>query len=261
MYIDPESRFKLDKINTSLMTFILGAKCTDGVVLVTDRKITLLTKDGLRFDYRKKLFAELRHVIFGSSGFTGNYELFRGRVKSHVRKNIVWIDDVIGVFSDISYDLNKRYNFHENLVFDVLIRIAYPDTDSTLTHIDSNGTPETVETYKAIGAGAKYAKAYLDKNWNKQMTMIEVAELGYFIIRCIEKFRLEESVGLDGDHPQVWFIPNRFEENEQHSVTKNDDKEATDEQLVPISIRVERRIRKHEKQLAQLFNPKSFQIS
>jgi 20S proteasome alpha/beta subunit len=41
------------------MTFILGAKCADGVVLVADRKITLLTKDGLNFDYRRKLFAEL----------------------------------------------------------------------------------------------------------------------------------------------------------------------------------------------------------
>jgi 20S proteasome alpha/beta subunit len=75
MIIDPESKFKLGKINSSLMTFILGAKCADGVVLIADRKITLLFKDGLNFDYRKILFAEIRHVVFGSSGSTGELRI------------------------------------------------------------------------------------------------------------------------------------------------------------------------------------------
>lgn len=36
------------------------------------------------------------------------------------------------------------------------------------------------------------------------MSMEQVAELGYFIISCIEKFQLD---GLVGGTPQVWFIP------------------------------------------------------
>jgi 20S proteasome alpha/beta subunit len=89
MSILPQSEFKEATPNASLMTFIVISKCADGVVLVADRKITTICKDGLNFDYRKKLFAELRHVVFGSSGSMGNYELFRGRVKSHVRRNAV----------------------------------------------------------------------------------------------------------------------------------------------------------------------------
>jgi hypothetical protein len=42
----------------SNMTFILGARCSDGVVLIADRKITNLD-EGLTFDYGDKLFAEL----------------------------------------------------------------------------------------------------------------------------------------------------------------------------------------------------------
>jgi 20S proteasome alpha/beta subunit len=260
MYIDPESRFKLDKTMTSLMTFIIGAKCIDGVVLIADRRVTLLTKDGLNFEYRKKLFAELRHVVFGSSGSTGNYELFRSRVLSHIRKNNVLIDDITNVLSDMAFELNKRYEFKENLIFDVLVAIAYPDKDSILTYIDAYGSTHMVENYRAIGAGAKYAKMYLEKTWNNNLTMEQVAELGYFIIKCIEKFKLEESVGLDNENPQVWYIPNRYVQNEHGVVTENDDIQATERQLDPISIRVDRRIRKHEKQLAKLFDLRSFRM-
>jgi 20S proteasome alpha/beta subunit len=242
------------------MTFIVGAKCADGVVLVANRKITLLTKDGLNFDYRRKLFAELRHVVFGSSGSTGNYELFRSRVQSHIRKNDVLVDDMINVLSDIAFELNKRYEYNENLIFDVLVGIAYPDKDSTLTYIDFYGSTHTVENYRVIGAGAKYAKMYLEKIWNDNLIMEQVAELAYFIIKCIEQFRLEASVGLDNENPQVWYIPNRYIQNEHGVVTENDDISATERAFDPISIRVDRRIRKHEKQLAKLFNSKSFRM-
>ena len=67
--------------NADLMTFMLGSRCINGVVLIADRKITVNDDIGLHFDYHDKLFAELRHVVFGSSGSTGSYELFRGRVK------------------------------------------------------------------------------------------------------------------------------------------------------------------------------------
>jgi 20S proteasome alpha/beta subunit len=87
------------------MRFILSTKCTDGVVLIADRKVILFAKDGLNFEYRKKLFAELRHLVFGSSGSTGDYELFRSRVQSHIRKNNILIDDIINVLSDIAFKL------------------------------------------------------------------------------------------------------------------------------------------------------------
>ncbi len=35
----------------------------------------------------------------------------------------------------------------------------------------------------------------------------KVAELGYFIIKFIEKFELDNSVGLATRKPQIWFIP------------------------------------------------------
>jgi hypothetical protein len=45
------------------------------------------------------------------------------------------------------------------------------------------------------------------------MNMKQVAELGYFIIKIIEKYELEDTVGLSKkqespeSRPQIWFIP------------------------------------------------------
>jgi 20S proteasome alpha/beta subunit len=181
-----------------------------------------------------------------------------GRVKSYVGKNQVSIDDVILVLSDITYTLNERYKYRDETIFDVLVGIAYKNKDSSLTYINAYGSPETVEKYKAIGMGAKYAKAYLERSWNSQMTMEQFAQLGYFIIRCIEKFGLEGSVGLDNENPQVWYIPNHYVEDEQQNVIENDDREASVQELDRISIRLEKRLKKHENQLANLFDSKSF---
>jgi len=240
------------------MTFILGAKCADGVVLVADRKITIIDNTGMHFRFRNKLFAELRHVVFGSSGSTGNYELFRGRVRNHIQNNTVAIDDVMLVLSDQTFNLNERYRYRNDTVFDVLVGIAYPDRESTLTYIDTYGLPNAVETYQTIGMGARYSKPFLKEAWNVDLTMEQVAEIGYFIIRYIEKLGLDLSVGLDNENPQVWYIPNRYEENEQHQVIRNDDRPASNEELDRILIRVERRLKKHEKHLSKLFEPASF---
>jgi hypothetical protein len=39
--------------------------------------------------------------------------------------------------------------------------------------------------------------------------MKQVAELDYFIIKYIEKYYLDLSVGVNTDKPQIWFIPDK----------------------------------------------------
>ena len=41
--------------------------------------------------------------------------------------------------------------------------------------------------------------------------MKDIAEIEYFIIKYIEKFSLNYTVGLGSNYPQkIWFIPNNF---------------------------------------------------
>ena len=53
------------------MTYILGSRCKDGVVLVADTKITV--DDGARYDYDDKITGDIRGVLIG---FSGNKEPF-----------------------------------------------------------------------------------------------------------------------------------------------------------------------------------------
>lgn len=49
------------------MTYILGAKCKDGVVVIADRKITY--PDG-RVEYQDKLSRYYYHIVLGGAGST-----------------------------------------------------------------------------------------------------------------------------------------------------------------------------------------------
>jgi 20S proteasome alpha/beta subunit len=104
----------------------------------------------------------------------------------------------------------------------------------------------TIRRYQVIGSGARYARPFIDNAWQPEMTMEQVAELGYFIIRYVESFRLDLSVGINNENPQVWYIPNRYRENTQHEII-NDDIMASNEQLYEMRIRVDKRLRKHVK--------------
>ena len=64
------------------MTFILGSRCKDGVVLVADRKITI--DGGGDYDECDKLFGDIRHIVYGSSGVTTMFELFRGYTMNYI---------------------------------------------------------------------------------------------------------------------------------------------------------------------------------
>ena len=56
------------------MTLILGARCSDGVVLVADKKITKTNEiSSISYEYINKLHGELSHVIFGISGSTETF--------------------------------------------------------------------------------------------------------------------------------------------------------------------------------------------
>ncbi len=84
------------------MTFVLGSRCKDGVVLVADMKITS----------------------------TNEYELFRENVVEQVRKSIremiandnenhheITYDNIILMLNDIVLDINKKRDFMKNTIW------------------------------------------------------------------------------------------------------------------------------------------------
>lgn len=53
-----------------------------------------------------------------------------------------------------------------------------------------------------------YGTIFLNRFWNKEKSMKEIAQLGHFIIRYIEKFELNSQIG---GGPQIWFVPDKGE--------------------------------------------------
>lgn len=247
MYIDPESRFKIDNTNSSLMTFILGARCKDGVVLISDKKVTL--DYGSDFDFREKLFGDLRHVIIGASGSSDTFEYFRGYIMDYVNTNrnnrkAIRYDNIITKLSQIVYDTNKRHKFQSESNFQLLVAVGFENKKSCLTYISVYGWPRSIDGCIAIGSGQHYAKIFLKHIWKQDMTMKRVAEIGHFAIKYIEQFALDQTVGVDGKEPQIWFIKDR-----------HDDKLATKQFLTKLEMNTDTRLKIHREHLDNLFNP------
>jgi len=193
--------------NRRELTYILGSRCIDGVVLVGDRKVTL--SGGTDFDFEDKILMDVEPMVVGSSGVSGLFDKFRSQVGTLVQSHQAGmeIQKFISEIEKITKTLNDSY--HEILqeqVFDVLLAFKLPRF-SALQYIYPFGFAEGVRKYRAIGHGEPYGSILLKQLWRQNMNMEQVAELGYFIIKYIEKFELDNSVGVGSGHPQIWFIP------------------------------------------------------
>ena len=95
------------------MTYILGSRCSDGVVLIADRKFTIDYDSGYLYD--EKLFGEIRNIIIGFSGDIGTFELFRTRLRDVVADNPQMSQDkFILETSKIMNDLSTKYYREEH---------------------------------------------------------------------------------------------------------------------------------------------------
>ena len=45
----------------------------------------------------------------------------------------------------------------------------------------------------------------------KDLTCMELPNLGYFVIKLIEKFDIDGGIGIGNYKPQIWFLPDKNE--------------------------------------------------
>lgn len=193
------------------MTYILGSRCRDGVVLVADTKITV--DDGARYDYDDKITGDISGVLTGFSGNKEPFTEFGMRLRERAtelehnfqRKEKISMDRINLWISDTMRSLKGHYGM--NYTYDILAGMSGME-HSKLIYFYQNGSPEEVRKYKAIGAWT-YGSIFLQENWDENMSMETVAGIGYFIIRYIEKFGLDLGVGTGGSkpNPQIKFLP------------------------------------------------------
>jgi 20S proteasome alpha/beta subunit len=238
------------------MTFILGSRCSDGVVLVADRKMTITNEvQSVSLEYKPKLFGILRHVIFGSSGSTDTFEFFRDYVMDYVSSHKdVTIDNVNFKLAEIVSDIYRKHGFNRDLYFDLLVAVQHPTSPTTLTWISGLGSKRQIGGYHTVGIGGIFARPFLEKAWHTHITMERAAEIGYFIIKYVEEFRLHSSVGIAKNPPQIWFIPDNEIDNHGEKTDYEVSPDNRPEQFEKIKRNVLKSFKKYERQIGNLFN-------
>lgn len=200
------------------MTYILGARCSDGVVLVGDTKVTV--EEGADYAYAKKVSRPLFNIVMGSSGIGGLYKDFQNRIVATVvrmekekekYRPITTEEEFSVLVNKVIREMHEDYDEDRHLIINNLMiisatRIGSPNAQ--LTVFTPYGFPEPVNERRAIGHGEPYGALFLKKMWNKNMTMEQAAKLGIFIIKFIQDMKLDNSVGFDQEFlPQVFYIP------------------------------------------------------
>jgi len=189
------------------MTYIKGARCIDGVVMMSDSRAVR----GGDNSVEDKLFLALKDTIVGASGTTGTFYKFLRQVQGYIdRGEITTWDQFLDVVEDITKKLNERYYERTGDAIEVLIAMKPWKELAELHHVSARGATEEVRRVLAIGSGEPYGALLLKKMWNPEMTMKETAQLGTFIISAIDHFGLDNAVD---SNPQVWYVPNKGDAN------------------------------------------------
>ena len=221
------------------MTCIIGGKCEDGVVLISDSKITY---DEHPPDFSQKLHREFCPIVTGGAGATDLYDIFRKNVVSVMQSGavipttfpyqsvqsspaMVQTSGVINLYSTgapgvYSYNtiqdqfstLVKRINSckqttERNGQLEVLTATQLTDVhESILMYTTKLGNNDVIR-YHTIGDGNCYSYVFLKPFYDNtnNVTMEKLTKLGYFIIRYIEEFELSPNIG---GKPRFWCVPN-----------------------------------------------------
>jgi 20S proteasome alpha/beta subunit len=144
--------------------YALGVRSSNGVVLITDRKLTL--DEGASQDFVDKIYGDIYGVLWAYAGAAGTFELFRSTVRDFVQANPkTTIDGFIIKLSEITHKIIEDFQYYFGQ-YEVLVAISgrkTSDGKSALKHIYDAGKIEPISKFKSIGGGAQYGSIYLQE--------------------------------------------------------------------------------------------------
>lgn len=221
------------------MTLILGARCSDGVVIAADRKLSSIGNRGIQYQYGDKITGELRGVLTAFSGDVGAFQVFAMNLRNYVRTSrrerieetfrqpfipgryfdepSPSVDQMKIRVSQIQDDFFKRNEKYRCRILMAISSIHSTDGLSSLFVFESDGRCSQITEPIAIGTGTPYASYFLKRYARQNVTtMHEFAQLADFIIRYVssDEIPLDSGVGLDNQHvtnqyPQIFYVPDR----------------------------------------------------
>lgn len=180
-----------------LLTAVIGAKCSDGIVLVADQKITRRVNDEkLESIIDKKIAGDLAHFIISYTGPKLTFDIFR--------KFMV---------GDLMIDLatnTKRFNHHieraSNCIDEInkiaascnkiqILAVSHDGHNSVLYHVDEYGYRRRINDYISIGSGQEVSDYFCKSLSYNQISMKTFATEAFLAIRFMDQNRPDLRAG------------------------------------------------------------------
>lgn len=227
------------KGDSESMTLIFGARCVDGVVLVSDRLVKTGEKTSFNTD-KIRTCGEYNWILFGAAGLGTLYEEFLNILPQHVNQHFAWINyqneklkedrkktfkknpdaphppyfeysiedfkhDCVELLTEMKNRYSVAFENDDDCVLQTLFSVVV-GSEAKLYYLDSiNCLPAEVPESLFIGYGERVE--IFRKCWNTSMSMRQSATLGAFTIMYVEHDEITKNVGVGGRLPQIWYIP------------------------------------------------------
>ena len=119
----------------------------------------------------------------------------------------VYLEGLKKIVRDQKADIK---NNRDQYLFDVLISAINVHWDRTFFLIDDNGVMnEIFEPYIIIGSPSArcYGSVFVKPFYKRSFDMNEFGETAYFTIKYIDRFNIDDTIGLEGEKPLSNTIP------------------------------------------------------
>lgn len=203
------------------LTVIIGAKCSDGIVLVADRKFTTEFDESVYYD--TKLFGDLSHVTMGFTGKEKIFNIFRKCIVGDVIINRDSMDnnytftDLIPRMAQLVKEINQNLSQPNVYTSFQLLVAKHNFENSVLYYINSDGETKRVQNYMSIGSGQNVADEFCSHLKNNEIKMTEFTKHAYLAIEHMN-YLPRSRVGIEKDNiPTIRYLEYHSENDREPS--------------------------------------------
>lgn len=178
------------------MTCIIGAKCTDGCIIVSD------TREMREYEARdeSKIRVPRNKSVIAGAGVASILDRLTESIPiSDFRSVVKTIEDNICA---LRFRYESRFDKFEFAAIFMGLQ-EFDRGDPYICVINDRGASIDINNFEVIGHGAPYTKVFFKMFYDKMMNVNELAVLGYFCIKWLGLSGLDQSVGTGPTGPDV----------------------------------------------------------
>ena len=180
------------------LTVVIGAKCSDGVVLIADKKLTDIF-GGKPPEYKHKLSGDLGHFLIGYTGLEDVFHIFR---KSIIGDWLLTLNTEPYTFNNFITRCCPTIRTLNGIARRPALRVLVAKhqwNDTQLYYIDDKGIDNKIDDYIAIGSSKGEADNLCKSLSVHDMTMKDFAKHAYFAIMFMNQYHPGLGVGVEPD--------------------------------------------------------------